>query len=169
MQVTLEGTKEATMCYLGYIHKFKLFPLQSLSLALFRQPSLIAAFISYVLARGVSRGWVARLISNCKKVCSFLHSQQPWAQQQDMEAWLTRLDQQVPTLIPKQPAQELPPAPKVWDWVDLLVKFSLQCYKEDIQRWVVNGHLTCHAEPATSLCASYHHHCNGTHSGLLLI
>jgi hypothetical protein len=133
-EVTLESSKEVIMCYLGFLHKFKAIPLNHLSLSLFRVPSLVAYFISYVLARGVSRGWVARLISMIKKVCSFLNSQQPWQHQKDMEAWLTKLDQQTPLLMPKLAPMELPPAHKVFAWVDNLSHICLQSYLQDMER-----------------------------------
>jgi hypothetical protein len=132
-EVTLDSNKEIIMCYLGFLHKFKSISPNHLSLSLFREPSLFAAFISYVLARGVSRGWASRLISLCKKVCSYLHTQQPWAHQATMEQWLTRLDHQVPMLMPKLPPPELPPASKVFAWVDRLVHLSLESYKQDLE------------------------------------
>ena len=132
-EVTLESSRDVIMCYLGFLHKYKSISLSHLSLSLFRQPSLYAAYIAYVLARGVGRGWASRQISMCKKVCSYLHSQQPWAHQATMEQWLTRLDHQVPTLMPKLPPPELPPATKVFAWVDKLVQHTLHSYKEDLE------------------------------------
>ena len=65
---TLGSNKEAILCYMGYLTKFKAVPPNQLSITFFRQPSLFAAFISYVLARSVGRGWIARHLSIAKKV-----------------------------------------------------------------------------------------------------
>ena len=132
-EVTLESSKETIMCYLGFLHKYKCIPLHHLSLALFRAPALFAAFMAYVLARGVGRGWAARLISTCKKVCSYLHSQHPWEAQASMDQWLTRLDHQLPMLMPKLPPPALPSAGAVFAWVDRLVEACLESYSKDMQ------------------------------------
>ncbi len=131
-EVTLESSKETILCFMGYTHKYKGIPLHHLSLSLFRSPPLVAAFVSYVLARGVSRGWVARLISSCKKVCSYLNSQHPWGPHSAMDQWLTRLDQQVPMLMPKLPPPALPSAGAVFAWVDKLVEACMESYNKDM-------------------------------------
>ena len=132
-EVTLENSKDIIFCYLGYLHKYKGTSLYHLSLQLFRVPAMFASFISYMLARGVGRGYVARMISMCKKVCSYLHSQHPWDHQLSMDMWLTRLDHQLPLLMPKLAPMALPPAHKVFSWVDKLAKLGLQSYNKDMQ------------------------------------
>ena len=133
-EVTLENSRDIIYCYLGFLHKYKSISLSHMSLSLFRVPTLIASFISYMLARGVGRGYVARLISMCKKVCSYLHSQQPWEHQLSMDIWLTRLDHQVPMLMPKLAPMALPPATKVFTWVDKLTHLCLQNYNHDMHQ-----------------------------------
>ena len=128
---TLGSNKEAILCYMGYLTKFKAVPPNQLSITFFRQPSLFAAFISYVLARSVGRGWIARHLSISKKVCSFLHSKQPWPQHNAMDDWLTRLDRQVVTVVPKLPAQELPCALEVFKWVEQLVDTCWERHHSD--------------------------------------
>lgn len=131
-EVTLEGSRDTILAYMGYLHKFKLFPTSQLSLTLYKSADLFGSFVGYIVARGVGRGWVARHITTCKKVCSFLNSNSPWAFHKEMEAWLTRLDQQVPTLIPKSQAMDLPSPEDVFAWVDQLKNKCFENVDEDM-------------------------------------
>ena len=135
-EVTVETTRELITSYMGFLFKHQATSLHHLSLYLYRSPNLVAAFVAYLLARRVGRGQISKHITTAKKVCSFLNSQHPWAAQKPMEDWLTRLDNQVPTLIPKLPPPPLPPIALVFDWVDRLVDTSLESYKADLLRWV---------------------------------
>lgn len=132
-EVTLETTRDSILGYMGFIYMYHETELHDLSLYLYRSPSLFATFVSYLLARGLGRGSLSRQITTAKKVCSYLNTLQPWAEQGSMEAWLTRLDQQVPTLIPKQPPPELPPAGLVFTWVDGLVEDCILNIQADLE------------------------------------
>ncbi len=133
-EVTVESTRDSIFNYMGFLYKHKATPLHHLSLSLFRSPHLFSSFISYLLARAVGRGTISKHTTTAKKVCSYLHSQHPWVLQREMEEWLTRLDNQVPTLIPKLPPPPLPPVGQVFSWVDSMVDSSLQSYKMDKER-----------------------------------
>lgn len=131
---TLEGSKDTILNFMGYLYQFKNFSTLSLTLHLFKNPHLVASFIAYIIARRVGRGWVARHITTCKKVCAFLNTHSPWEFQEHMDQWLTRLDHQVPNLIPKASAQDLPPAEQVFTWVDMLGEKCLEAYNGDMER-----------------------------------
>jgi hypothetical protein len=59
-------------------------------------------------------------------------SQTVWERTNDVIAWLQRLRSQVGKLA-KRPARNdnLPHADEVWDWVDELVKDSMEAIKHD--------------------------------------
>lgn len=123
-----ESTWETYMstinCFMGYMVKFSKVPLQSLSIHLYREPDKVAQFLGYIVARGVGRSWVGKHVSLAKKVCSYLQSTSPWHAQASMEVWLTRLERQLPNIIPMPKPRELPPPLEVFQWVDDMVELS---------------------------------------------
>jgi hypothetical protein len=119
------------MGFMGYLHKYKAFPLSSLSLDLYLHPSLLAAFLGYIIARGVGKLWVDKHLTTCGKVASFINTSQPFGDNFKLQEWLARLSKQLKVAIPKPTPKTLPPATSVWAWVDSLEANCLSKIQED--------------------------------------
>lgn len=118
---------------MGYMHKYKGFPLSSLSLYLYLNPTFMAAFLGYIIARGVGKLWVDKHLSTCGKVASFINTTQPFDDHIKLQDWLAKLSKQLKVAIPKPSPKALPPAPSVWAWVDSLVATCKENLSQDLE------------------------------------
>ena len=132
-ETTLQSMHETIMGFMGYMVKYKGIHVQSLSLDLYLTPSHVTSFLAYIVARGVGRGWVAKHLTTCMKVASYINSKHPYDQHPNLQYWLSRLCHQLPNLIPMSMPKALPSATSVWEWVDKLVAICKAQYEEDME------------------------------------
>lgn len=125
---TLEKQERTILSFLGYVSHY--FCGSALGLALFAHPRKVAAFLGYIMARGVLKGHVLKHISLARKVNNYLTSgagagsdiRQHAA---DMDAWLANMEAQVSANMPAPPPRQIPLARDMWAWVDHLVDGAL--------------------------------------------
>jgi hypothetical protein len=133
-ETTLDTYHDTIMGFMGYLHKYQAYPVSSLALDLYLRPTLMCAFLGYIIARGVGKLWVDKHLTTCGKVAAYINSQQPFNDFLNLQEWLSRLSKQLKVAIPKPSPKALPSASAVWAWVDNLQAQCVMKYKEDMEQ-----------------------------------
>ena len=120
---TLDGHRRALKAFVGFVRMYHHVELFNLTLGVYRDPALLASFVSYLRAREVTKGHILSHVSLARKVNDYLAAgadvPQPDKQHAAaMDSWLGKLELQVrsavPAAIPAGPG--LPPGQTVLTW-----------------------------------------------------
>lgn len=122
------------MGFMGYLHKYQAYPFSSLSLDLYLRPTLLCAFLGYIIARGVGKLWVDKHLTTCGKVAAYINSRQPFDDNIKLQDWLSKLSKQLKVAIPKPHPKALPSPTSVWAWVDSLQSHCVSQYQDDLEQ-----------------------------------
>lgn len=138
---TLQGYKKSLRAFAGFVRMYHHLEEEKLTLEVYKDPNLVANFVSYLIARGVGRGRLQGHLSLARKVNDYLAAGDdvPAMEKRhakDMDAWLGKLETQirsaVPDSIPAGPG--LPAGDKVITWATTLasnaVKEVVRCKRD---------------------------------------
>ena len=134
---TLDKTLGAMRGYLGWhgVRNPSLRP----DLSAYSDAKSFAAFTSYLLARGVSKGQVVKHVSVARKVNDYLSACAPSdvparLRAADMDEWLAKLECQLNASMPNSVKEETPSAALVYAWVAALTERALQRADTDLEQ-----------------------------------
>jgi hypothetical protein len=125
---TLEKQERSLLSFLGYVTKY--FPGSTAGLGRYAEPVKVAAFLGYIMARGVLKGHVLKHISLSRKVNDYLRSGARMGSDirrhaGEIDEWLGNMEAQISANMPAPPPRSVPTARAMWAWVDHLVDGAL--------------------------------------------
>jgi hypothetical protein len=125
---TLEKQERTMLSFLGYVTKY--FPGSTAGLGRYAEPTKVAAFLGYIMARGVLKGHVLKHVSLSRKVNDYLRSGARIGSDirrhaTEMDEWLGNMEAQISANMPAPPPRVVPLARSMWAWVDHLVDGAL--------------------------------------------
>jgi len=145
--VQTETVKKNIECIRGFLGFLSLRAHINISsgILLYWNPQYIAMFVSFLLARGVSKGQVIKHISVARKVGKYLGTTSKVGAEElhsrKMDEWLATLERQVGVVLPsphKDP-DAYPAAAKVHQWIVYLIDVALEAVSIDRKE----GSLSC--------------------------
>lgn len=125
---TIDKQERTILSFLGYVGKY--FPNKTAGLGRYAEPQIVAAFLGYIMARGVFKGHVLKHVSLARKVNDYLKSGARMGSDirrhaTEIDEWLATMEAQISANMTAAPPRKVPLARDMWRWVDHLVEGAL--------------------------------------------